>query len=119
MFSPQSYQTLREVIIKVVPEIPLYLSERMKIQRTIYQNIEMFLSDSTGTKIKETVLNDLGFLWPREKITLADVLRAIREVIEENGEAQDKLLYQYWDLTKDLDDQSDEVKQFLFNILVK
>jgi len=56
-------------------------------------------------------------------ITLADVLRAYDKVkhirIPQRIEDISELILDYWDLTKNLQDQSDEVKEFLYKLIVR
>lgn len=84
-------------------------------------------NEAVKAKIVEAADNPkMRYQWNKSRRTkeafsyplgLEDVLRTLRETIEENGSAQDELIYRYWTLGLSFDDQPQETKDFLYSVL--
>jgi len=113
--TPQQTQEVKNKIIEAVPEI------RYKVCPVCEQRAGLSGYCKCGAFLKEKEIT--------RPIQLADVLRAIgiikdsSWVIDAIGRIYNQFpsesLHCDWDLSKDFDGQSDETKEFLYNILTK
>jgi hypothetical protein len=139
--TPQNYQKLKDKIIEanksildlkfgceieVSPHTPLGQALNKKFGTSFWTFNDRALINEIGRlKLEVYLQNQNSFKILGRPIQLADVLLAIRKIYNYPNKPYqpdisisiDDLVNQIWDLTKDLDNQSEETKQFLFDLL--
>ncbi len=142
MITKDQYSELKNKIVEAVPEImELKFGCRVLLEDDVVWTIYESMGDSVGVihnherrcPSKNQITKIIG-----RPITLADVLLALEKthghiaehLITSSGrfgvisgeDRETGAIHQFscsWDLTKDLDDQSDATKQFLYDLLCK